>query len=448
MKQAISLLTASVLLVACAAFAAGCRNKAAAAGDKLVVISPHNNDIKKEFEAAFGKFYKDKTGRQVDIEWRDVGGGSNQILTYIVNAYSGGSSPGVDIIWGGGDQNFQRLADLKLLAPLKLPKDVTDNVPQELGGVQLYDATGNWVGTCLSAFGFLYNKELLSRRGIAPPQTWDDLGGPQFYDMITLADPTLSGSAAVAYEMVVQSGKDWPDGWARLMAIMGNTKKFYPSASEAAKAPETGEAAIAACIDFYGETRVAALPDKLVFVRPKNQTAFTPDPIAILRDPPHPELAQGFVDFVMSDQGQCLWALKPGSPGGPANKELGRQPIRKDFYWLHKGQMLNWIVNPYELSAGMKLDSQMKQSRGDVLNLLVRTAAIDNRDGIKKARKKIIDSNFDKSLVDEFNRLPDNVNTREKVLQVVAQLADKAQADTIATDWTKFFRDKYEAIAK
>ena len=43
----------------------------------------------------------------------------------------------------------------------------------------------------------------------------------------------------------------------------------------------------------------------LVYVSPTGQTAFSPDPIAILKNPPHPKLAQQFVDFMTSEQAQA-----------------------------------------------------------------------------------------------------------------------------------------------
>ena len=48
----------------------------------------------------------------------------------------------------------------------------------------------------------------------------------------------------------------------------------------------------------------------------------------------------------------------------------------------------------------------------------------------------------------EFNRLPDNVATRQKLAEIGPLLRDKKQADIIITNWTTFFREKYERVAR
>ena len=56
---------------------------------KLVIISPHNVDIEKEYASAFSLYHAEKYGERVSMEWRDVGGGSSAILHYLQNVYAG-----------------------------------------------------------------------------------------------------------------------------------------------------------------------------------------------------------------------------------------------------------------------------------------------------------------------------------------------------------------------
>lgn len=53
------------------------------------------------------------------------------------------------------------------------------------------DTEGNYFSTSASALGIVYNTNLVS----APPQSWTDLGLPQWKDAVNIPDPTLSGSA-------------------------------------------------------------------------------------------------------------------------------------------------------------------------------------------------------------------------------------------------------------
>lgn len=412
----------------------------------LTVISPHNRNIETEIGRAFCIEYALAHGKCVDIEWRDIGGGSSSILRYLRNVYERSDSAGIDVVWGGGEVNFQKLAAENILQPVTMQPDVVASIPQTFGGLEMYDAKRRWVGAALSGFGFLYNATRLKRLKIAPPTSWDDLADRRFHGQIALADPMKSGSANASYEMIVQSGKDWPTGWAKLLGVLGNASRFYDGASRAADAV-ISEAPVTTCIDFYGALRVAKYPKHLVYVSPKGQTAFSPDPIGILKNPPHGELAQAFVDFVLSRRGQAMLALPPGQADGPAEHVLGRQPIRKDVYEVYAGKFVGWIINPYAAGNEMKLDVAMRRVRFGVLRDLVQVAAVENVDGLRAARKKLIDAGLPPEKTKQFNELPPNLRTREDVAAMAEKLRDKTEAERILTDWRAFFRRKYARLA-
>ena len=419
---------------------------------KLDVISPHNENITDEFALAFRLYHAEEFGERAEIQWRDVGGGSSAIVRFIRNVYAESERSGIDVLWGGGDYYFQTLAKEGLLSPMKLRADFLATVPANLGGVPMYhhDAEKDvhlWCGSTLSGFGFIYNATMLRRCNLPVPKRWDDLLDPRFAGLISLGDPTRSGSAAMAFEMIVQSEPDWPRGWAKLLGILANAMRFTDSAGSAANAPALGEALVATCIDFYGSTRVAEAPDELFYVSPVGQTAFTPDPIAILKSPPHPEMAQRFVDFVLSRAGQSIWALPPGHPSGPSRCALGRLPIRRDVFEAHAGQILPWVQNPFEDTSTFQFDLKMRKVRFDVLRKLIMAAAIDNLKGLRAARAKLVATGFDPRLREELNRLPDNIATPAGIEDVNNRLKDPTQAERIVTDWTTFFREKYRRIA-
>lgn len=415
--------------------------------DKIVLISPNNESITNEFTWAFVVDYALSHGRRVHVEWRQVGGGTTAILRYLRNVYDRAETTDIDIFWGGGQIVFQKLADEGLLSPMDLPAETIAHIPAKFGGVAFRDGNGLWCGSAVSGFGFIYNKPLLASAGIGPPRTWEDIAAPECFDMICLADPMQSGSAAMAYQMIVQSEPNWPAGWAKLLAVLGNAKRFLDSAGSAANAPALGEAPIATCIDFYGAIRVNEAPDMLEYVSPTGQTTFTPDPIAILKNPPNPRAAQAFARFVLSRRGQALWALKPGDPDGPVRNALGRQPIRTDVYDLYAGRFSPWATNPYAEGNEMDLDTEMLRVSFGVLRLLVRSAAIDNLSYLQAARERVIKSGFDEALLARFNQLPDNVATRKAVTETARLLKDKAREVRIASEWQEFFRDKYKWIA-
>src|SRR5580698_4390276 len=56
------------------------------ANDTLILISPNNELIRHEFSVGFRKWYHDKTGRTVFLDWRNVGGTSD-ITRYLDGQY-------------------------------------------------------------------------------------------------------------------------------------------------------------------------------------------------------------------------------------------------------------------------------------------------------------------------------------------------------------------------
>ena len=63
------------------------RTQAVKAGaDKVVIITPHSESLRYEFSRAFRKYYNEKYGREVSVEWRTPGGTSD-IVKYIDDRY-------------------------------------------------------------------------------------------------------------------------------------------------------------------------------------------------------------------------------------------------------------------------------------------------------------------------------------------------------------------------
>jgi iron(III) transport system substrate-binding protein len=420
------------------------------ARDHLVIISPHNRDIKFEFEQAFILHRALHQGRRTTVEWRSVGGGGSQIVRYLANIYDQGvDSSGIDIFWGGGDYYFGKLARRHgsdapaVLAPMDIPAEVRKQVPATLCGNDMISPENLWCGAAVSGFGILYNRTLLEWIHTDPPETWDDLGRADLADLVALADPTLSSSVVATFVLIVQSASDWPTGWAKLHAILGNTHAFYGGAGEAANAVVT-EAPIATCIDFYGMVRVNQYPQDLRYVPPKGQAVFNADPIAILRNPPHPQLAREFCNFVLSVPGQALWALPVGHPDGPVREALLRNPIRKDVYTIYAGQLCPEIVNPYQIQTAT--DQKYMSGLFAVLRNLIKAGQIDNVHDLKRARQVLIEKQFPADLVAIWNELPPDLQSARDVAAASKKLSDTTQRDLLTTAWRDFFRAKYQRI--
>jgi iron(III) transport system substrate-binding protein len=90
----------------------------AAAGqaqDRLVILTPHNETIRSEFGEAFARYWKEKTGRTLYIDWR-IPGGTSDIARVIDSSYKAADEIkvpgiGVDLFFGGGEPDFKLQAD-------------------------------------------------------------------------------------------------------------------------------------------------------------------------------------------------------------------------------------------------------------------------------------------------------------------------------------------------
>src|SRR5688572_3580225 len=124
---------------------------------RIVVVTPHNQDIRREFAYAFSQWHREKYGGGVEIDYRTPGG-TNDIKRLLENTYGRyrdkeGKLPAempadIDIVWGGGDFFFnselRKLGSppMNVLQPIRLEAAfLAEAFPQErIAGVKLYDA--------------------------------------------------------------------------------------------------------------------------------------------------------------------------------------------------------------------------------------------------------------------------------------------------------------------
>jgi ABC-type Fe3+ transport system substrate-binding protein len=428
--------------------AAGCRKKARA---DLVVISPHNPNIQREFEQAFRAWHKAEHGSGVTFEWREVGG-TTSITRFLINQYEGSDTSGIDVYFGGGGPDHRKLTRKGITVPVKLPDEIMRQIPADIRGVPQHDPDGRWHAAAVSCFGILYNAKLLAAKGLPVPKTWDDLADPRMYGQISAADASQSGSAKAAYEMIVQSAPDWPQGWAKLLKIFGNCRRFTGGASDVISDVADGDVLAGAAIDFYAYNQMAASePGELGFALPPETAAFTPDPISLLKGAPHEPMASKFIEFVLSEQAQALWCLEAGTPNGPKTHTLRRQPIRRDLYETYKGKMVKPLVNVYEVD--FELDRQAHDVRvANLYSRLMKAAVLDSREQLARAWKVILDAGDTpkaRQLTDQFVALPPNLTDRETALATARRLSgDKKKAQEIVNRWQQFWRDKYNSIIR
>ena len=108
---------------------------AGSAEDRLVILTPHNDSIRKEFGEAFAEHWRARTGRSIHVDWRAPGGGG-EIRRLIDGAFEAAEALGkrgteFDLFFGGGTKDFITQAKSGRLAELEV---------FDLGGLRLAKA--------------------------------------------------------------------------------------------------------------------------------------------------------------------------------------------------------------------------------------------------------------------------------------------------------------------
>lgn len=356
---------------------------------QIVILSPHNEQIRTEMGRGFAAWHEDAYGEAVSVAWATPGGTSEIRKMLIASAEAalregrpvGGNA---DLLFGGGSYEFNQLSNpvsvevdgelrtATILEPIEFPETFLTQVYRDgqVGDEPLRSPEDMWFGVALSGFGIVYNREILASLGVPAPEVWADLCDPRLRTWLVLANPGQSGSVTTAMEAILQR-RGWDEGWAILRRMAANSRSFVSSASKAPIEVSLGEAAAGLCIDFYGRYQAQSLADtavrlgdpaldRLGYVDPPGQTVIDPDPIALLSGAPEPELSKRFIEFCLSKDGQALWQFHAGfegdpatgTPAGPERFELRRMPVRRDLYEQHADLMVD-RVDPYAVASGV-----------------------------------------------------------------------------------------------
>jgi ABC-type Fe3+ transport system substrate-binding protein len=381
---------------------------------RLVVISPHVPQIRSEFARGFDRWHRRVHGEGAVIDWR-APGGTTEILKLLEAQYTNAAKGGAfdfkdpkdpkaragtipfDLMFGGGSFDHGRLksgvkVELGEVGEDGKPKGVTlamsvgagfskeqlvgwfgANAKGEpdarIGAGLLFDKDQFWIGTALSGFGIVYNREMLASLGLPEPASFHDLAHPGLVGQVILADPRQSGSITTAIDSILNAelwdsarregwdgaleaafvaaekdrtltwegalraqakgagqsdGQDhWPKveaaferAWGLLRRITANARTYTAAATRPPMDISAGEGAAGLAIDFYGRGQAQAVEGsgdagggRVGYVDPKGQAFIDADPASILRGGPDPELARRFIEFCLSEEGQSLWQL-------------------------------------------------------------------------------------------------------------------------------------------
>lgn len=396
---------------------------------RLIVVTPHVEQIRQEFGAVFSAWRQRRFGTPAAVDWR-APGGTSEIVKQLEAQFTAAAKAGLfrveegvpvcppgtigyDVFLGGGSYEHGRVADgVRVVlpgdeAPTAIPMSVPAGFSQaqldewfgenRIGVQKLYDPEQFWLGTALSGFGIVYNRDVLGELGLPEPTSFRDLTAFEYFNLLALADPRMSGSVTTTYESILNN-EGWDQGWRILRDMAANARYFATSSTRPPIDVSQGDAAAGLAIDFYGRGQAqevmapgeTAATSRVGYVDPAGAVYIDADPVSILRGAPHPELAREFVEFLLTDEAQALWQMRPdaanpigkdGRPMGPERYELRRMPVKRSMYGPG-GYMPYFVdqVNPFELAS----DVAPRGWRSGIAPMLA-AFGIDTSDELKRA---------------------------------------------------------------
>jgi iron(III) transport system substrate-binding protein len=416
-----------------------------ASGAGVVIISPHNESIRTEFQEAFSRWHEEKFGEPCKVDWRDVGG-TTEALRFVSSEFANKPDGiGIDLFFGGGPEPYLFLADKGMAQAYQPPADVLEGIPQNHGGVEIYDPKFMWFGSALSSFGILENTRVQRMTGLPFVEKWIDLTKPELFGWVGAGDPRKSGSMNTMYETLLQF-YGWEKGWSILSRLGGNVRRFDLYSTSTAKDVTLGETAYGLAIDFYGFTQVAiGGRTNVAFVLPKDFTALNADGIAILKGAPNLVAARRFIDFTLGEPGQKLWFVEKGRPGGAVHEAIDRMCVRPDFYTRLR-DVSNIQFSPFELESAFRYDSQLARERRDVVAALIGALLVDTHDELKQAWAALLKRQPTAEDLVRFGSVP--ITEAEAMGLAKKDWKDPAIRTRLKIEWQSWAQEKYRKTAQ
>lgn len=404
----------------------------------LNIISPHNRELRQEYERGFNSWRTDHGLQAVTINWFDAGGSSKILKDIETRFTTSPDNPGIDIMFGGGVDPFMKAAKQGWLETVEFAPELTNGIPATVAGSPVMDPDRKWFGVAVSGFGIIYNAALIKRLNLPVPADWDDLGKPEYYSWISSGDPRSSGSVHTCYEIILQAF-GFSKGWELITRISANVRNFGESAGSVPREVAAAEIAAGMVIDQYAQRVIRAVGDeRLKFTLPTGTTSITPDSIAILKHAREPELAHAFLEYTLSVEGQRLLFQPAGTNGQMST--LCRMPVLALLY-AEPGAP---APNPYTMAQGLKLSNATTSQRYAVLNDLMGTWLIDTHADLTLAWKAVIARGCREDEVRELCAPP---VSEEQLLKLAAVWNDPRARKETMDQWVKDAQARYKRLS-
>lgn len=172
----------------------------------------------------------------------------------------------------------------------------------------LKDPQGHWFAIHSGTMGIMVNKSAL---GDAPvPKSWEDLLEPEYKGLVGYLDPSsafVGYVGAVAINEALGGNMDNFDPAINWFKALQKNNPIVPKQTAYARLI-SGEIPILLDYDFSAYRAQYKDGEDVAFVIPQEGTIVVPYVMSLVNKAPHADDGRKVLDFVLSEQGQSIWA--------------------------------------------------------------------------------------------------------------------------------------------
>jgi phosphoglycerate transport regulatory protein PgtC len=359
------MIRALLATLAVAVSSVGAAGPAVAQTGKVTVVTSFAKDVTDPFKKAFEKAYP---GTTLEVQNRNT----NAAVKFIEETKSNNQT---DLMWASAPDAFEVLKGKGLLQKYA-PK--ATGIPDKIGAFPTNDPQGHYFGFAASGYGIMWNTRYAQANKLPEPKEWQDLAKPGYFDHVSIAAPSRSGTTHLTIETILQ-GEGWDKGWRTIKEMAGNFRQVTERSFGVPEAVNSGQVGFGIVIDFFAfSAQASGFPVKFVY---PSVTTIVPANVGIVANAPNRAGAEAFVEFLVSPAGQEV-LLEPS---------IRRLPVNPAVYAKAPADYPNPFKDP-SLGARVKFDVDVSEKRTNVVDTLFDQIITFQLEGLKSATKAIHDA--------------------------------------------------------
>ena len=302
-----------LMLLLCASLISTAVHAQAPTG-KVTVVTSYSKDVtdpvKKAFEAAV-------PGMTLEVQNRNTNAG----VKYLEETKANNQ---VDLFWASAPDAFEVLKGKKPAA--EIHAEGAPAFRKRSGSYPINDPEGFYFGFAASGYGIMWNERYAKANKLPDPKEWQDLAKPVYFDHVSIAAPSRSGTTHLTIETDA-AGRGLGQGLGARSRRWPAISATSPSARSACRRRSipARSATASSSTSSPSRRRPSGFPVKFVY---PTVTTIVPANVAIVANAPNKAGAEAFVEFLLSPAGQQI-LFEPEHPPPSGQSRRLRQGARR-----------------------------------------------------------------------------------------------------------------------